>query len=120
MADSLTLEKLLGPIAESLQGINKSLATLADLQLAAEFTPDVDSRRNIYRQMDKASKLDSLAADEIENAVMKRKEEGGPTGDGVTAAMKARSETLKAIDDLNSLFPHMGRLHKQVFPIERR
>jgi hypothetical protein len=124
MVDSVTLEKLLGPIVQQLQGINQSLAILADLQLAAEFTPETDSRRNIYRQMDQARKLDSLAADEIEHATAKRRVEGGKddksVGEGISEAVKARQQTLQAIQNLNDLFPAMGRLHKLVMPVERR
>lgn len=47
MTDKQTLEafaKLLEPLAKSLNGIDRSLSLLADLELAKEFQPDPAKR----------------------------------------------------------------------------
>lgn len=116
MADKKdSLESLLPKALEALLSIQNSLSVLADVQLAAEFNPDHESRTRVYRQFDEAKKRDRDAADNIQ-AVMERNvklssdKSTEPRGN-LQEAIEHRKKTLDAISDLSKLFPAQSRLH---------
>jgi len=119
MAKEPTLESLLAPAVEALQSIQKSLATLADVQVAAEFEPDHEKRLEIYKRMDKAAFDDAKAYEQIQAIHDQRKEleasgdtEGGKAlTAGIRPALEARQQASAVITDLQKMFPAMGRLH---------
>ena len=118
------LESLLPKALEALQSIQNSLSVLADVQLAAEFTPDHESRTRVYRLFDEAKKRDSDAADAIQ-ALRERSEklssdESTEPRQHLKEAMDHRRETLDAIADLSKLFPAQSRLHRLNRPQETR
>ena len=118
------LESLLPKALEALQSIQNSLSVLADVQLAAEFTPDHESRTRVYRLFDEAKKRDSDAADAIQ-ALRERSEklssdESTEPRQHLKEAMDHRRETQDAIADLSKLFPAQSRLHRLNRPQETR
>lgn len=118
-------ESLLPRAIEALQSIQNSLSVLADVQLAAEFTPDHESRTRVYRLFDAAKKRDSDAADAIQ-ALRERidipitDEKNTELRLQLKEAMDHRSETMNAIADLSKLFPAQSRLHRLDRPQEKR
>lgn len=123
MAQEPTLESLLAPAVEALKSIQQSLATLADVQVAAEFEPDHEKRLDIYKRMDKAAFDDAQVCGQIEALHSRRKElEGSGDAEGANAALAsdyrqtldARQQTLAAMDDLKKMFPAMSRLHSTI------
>lgn len=118
------LESLLPKALEALQSIQNSLSVLADVQLAAEFNPDHESRTRVYRLFDEAKKRDSDAADTIQ-AVRDRNEklrsdESTEPRENLKEALDHRRKTLDAISDLSKLFPAQSRLHRLNKPQETR
>lgn len=120
MAQEPTLESLLAPAVEALKSIQQSLATLADVQVAAEFEPDHEKRLDIYKRMDKAAFDDAQVCGQIEALHSRRKElEGSGDAKGALASdyrqtLDARQQTLAAMDDLKKMFPAMSRLHSTI------
>ena len=119
MAEKPTLESLLAPAVEALQSIQKSLATLADVQVAAEFEPDHEKRLEIYKRMDKAAFDDAQAVRTKKDIVRRHEglkasqdaEDSKAGAPGLKEALDARRQTWDAVDQLNKMFPAMGRLH---------
>lgn len=132
MTDKSVLEelaKLLKPVAESLAGIDRSLALLADLQLATEFEPDAERRNEIYAQIDTAREADDAAYDVLMKAQEARQvvsslgydqlvkagraDEAKELAEPITAAMNGRLATSKQYTNLQDAFPALGRIHRR-------
>ncbi|WP_338925011.1 hypothetical protein V0M98_39395 (plasmid) [Pseudomonas silesiensis] len=132
MADKSVIEelaKLLKPVAESLAGIDRSLALLADLQLATEFEPDAEKRNEIYAQIDAAREADDAAYDVLMKAQEARQvvsslgydqlvkagraDEAQELAGPITAAMNGRLATSKHFTNLQDAFPALARIHRR-------
>ena len=132
MTDKQTLEafaKLLEPLAKSLNGIDRSLSLLADLELAKEFQPDPAKRQSHYAEINAAVAADAAAFEALEKARVEReaidprgheqlvKEKGAEEAARilvpVKAALDARGESLKHEQKVRDSFPALDRIHRR-------
>ncbi len=132
MTDKQTLEafaKLLEPLAKSLNGIDRSLSLLADLELAKEFQPDPAKRQSHYAEINAAVAADAAAFEALEKARVEReaidprgheqlvKEKGAEEAARilapVKAALDARGESLKHEQKVRHSFPALDRIHRR-------
>lgn len=132
MTDKQTLEafaKLLEPLAKSLNGIDRSLSLLADLELAKEFQPDPAKRQSHYAEINAAVAADAAAFEALEKARVEReaidprgheqlvKEKGAEEAARilapVKAALDARGESLKREQKVRDSFPALDRIHRR-------
>ena len=132
MTDKQTLEafaKLLEPLAKSLNGIDRSLSLLADLELAKEFQPDPAKRQSHYAEINAAGAADAAAFEALEKARVEReaidprgheqlvKEKGAEEAARilapVKAALDARGESLKHEQKVRDSFPALDRIHRR-------
>lgn len=135
MTDKQTLEafaKLLEPLAKSLNGIDRSLSLLADLELAKEFQPDPAKRQSHYAEINAAvaaDAADAAAFEALEKARVEReaidprgheqlvKEKGAEEAARilapVKAALDARGESLKHEQKVRDSFPALDRIHRR-------
>lgn len=132
MTDKQTLEafaKLLEPLAKSLNGIDRSLSLLADLELAKEFQPDAAKRQSHYAEINAAVAADAAAFEALEKARVEReaidprgheqlvKEKGAEEAARilapVKAALDARGESLKHEQKVRDSFPALDRIHRR-------
>lgn len=131
MTDKQTLEafaKLLEPLAKSLNGIDRSLSLLADLELAKEFQPDPAKRQSHYAEINAAVAADAAAFEALEKARLEREaidprgheqlvkekgaEEAATILAPVKAALDARGESLKHEQKVRDSFPALDRIHR--------
>ncbi|MCH4881231.1 hypothetical protein EQV97_28230 [Pseudomonas sp. TMW22090] len=132
MTDKQTLEafaKLLEPLAKSLNGIDRSLSLLADLELAKEFQPDPAKRQGHYAEINAAVAADAAAFAALEKAREEReaidprgheqlvKEKGADEATRIFAPLKAaldaRGETLKHEQKVRDSFPALDRIQRR-------
>lgn len=132
MTDKQTLEafaKLLEPLAKSLNGIDRSLSLLADLELAKEFQPDPAKRQSHYAEINAAVAADAAAFEALEKARVEReaidprgheqlvKEKGAEEAARilapVKAALDAHGESLKHEQQVRDSFPALDRIHRR-------
>lgn len=132
MTDKQTLEafaKLLEPLAKSLNGIDRSLSLLADLELAKEFQPDPAKRQSHYAEINAAVTADAAVFEALEMARVEReaidprgheqlvKEKGAEEAARilapVKAALDARGESLKHEQKVRDSFPALDRIHRR-------
>lgn len=121
------LTNLLAPAIKSLESIDKSLAILADLQLAQEFVADPASRAKLYKKIDEAHH--TLASTQKAVRDMTRRDiSGGMTRDDYIAekgaeaaaekyrefdhAVEANTAAYKALNVITDMYPMLDRLNR--------
>nr|WP_172687608.1 hypothetical protein [Pseudomonas syringae]ARO44878.1 hypothetical protein [Pseudomonas syringae pv. actinidiae] len=123
------LTALLAPAISSLKSIEKSLSTLADLQIAQEFTPDQSARAELYKKLDMAHHrvlMTQTALQDELDALQKVKgsishaayveAHGKEAADSVwapfQAAFEANAASNRQLRELEGQFPALVRLNQ--------